>query len=44
VHRAAELIRVCRERIAGARLEIERIVAELEDAAGVDDHDPDETA
>ncbi len=34
VHRAAELIRVCRERIAGARLEIERVVAELDDEAG----------
>lgn len=30
VHRAAELIRVCRERIAGARLDIDRVVAELE--------------
>ena len=33
VRRVAELIRVCRERIAGARLEIERVVAELDDAA-----------
>jgi exodeoxyribonuclease VII small subunit len=30
VRRAAELIRVCRARITGARLEIERIVVELE--------------
>lgn len=30
VKRAAELIRVCRERIAGARLEVERVVADLE--------------
>lgn len=37
VHRAAELIRVCRERIAGARLEIERVVAELDDETGEDD-------
>jgi exodeoxyribonuclease VII small subunit len=29
VRRAATLIRLCRERIAGARLEIERIVADL---------------
>ena len=36
VRRAAELIRVCRERIAGARLEIERVVAELDDEAQLD--------
>ncbi len=30
VARAAELIRVCRERIGAARLEVERIVADLE--------------
>jgi len=30
VERAAELIRACRSRIAGARLEIERVVVELE--------------
>jgi exodeoxyribonuclease VII small subunit len=31
VRRAAVLIRLCRERIAGASLEIEHIVAELDD-------------
>jgi exodeoxyribonuclease VII small subunit len=35
VRRAAELIRICRARIAGARLEVEQVVAEL-DAAGTD--------
>ncbi len=30
VQRAAELIRVCRARIAGARLQVERVVADLE--------------
>lgn len=34
VRRAAELIAVCRDRIAGARFEVERVVAEL---AGSDD-------
>jgi exodeoxyribonuclease VII small subunit len=37
VRRAAELLRLCRERIAGARFEVEQVVAELEaevDAAG----------
>jgi exodeoxyribonuclease VII small subunit len=46
VRRAAELIRVCRERIAGARLEIERVVAELDDEADVDldpDADPEDS-
>jgi exodeoxyribonuclease VII small subunit len=33
VRRAAELIRVCRARITGARLEIEKIVTELESEA-----------
>jgi exodeoxyribonuclease VII small subunit len=42
VRRAAELIRVCRARINGARLEIERIVVELEsdDERGADDREP----
>lgn len=35
VRRAAELIRICRSRIAGARLEVEQVVAEL-DAPGPD--------
>jgi len=30
VARAAELIRLCRERITGARVEVERIVADLD--------------
>jgi exodeoxyribonuclease VII small subunit len=30
VARAAELIRLCRERISATRLEVERIVADLE--------------
>ena len=30
VARAAELIRLCRERITGARIEVERIVADLD--------------
>lgn len=42
VRRAAELIRVCRERIAGARLDIDRVVAELEAEAAVDDLEPDD--
>ena len=41
VARAAELIRLCRDRIGAARLQVERIVAELEpdptpDGDGVD--------
>jgi exodeoxyribonuclease VII small subunit len=37
VKRAAELLRLCRDRIAGARFEVEQVVAELEaevDAGG----------
>ena len=30
VKRAAELLRLCRDRIAGARFEVEQVVAELE--------------
>jgi exodeoxyribonuclease VII small subunit len=30
VRRAAELLRICRDRIAGARFEVEQVVAELE--------------
>jgi exodeoxyribonuclease VII small subunit len=45
VRRAAELLRVCRDRIASARVEVTQIVADLEpagdasslDATGVDD-------
>lgn len=39
VRRASELIDACRQRIAGARVEVEQIVAELDDelpAAGTD--------
>jgi exodeoxyribonuclease VII small subunit len=32
VARAAELIKLCRNRIAGTRVEVERVVAELEEA------------
>ena len=32
VARAAELIKLCRSRIAGTRVEVERVVAELEEA------------
>lgn len=34
VARAAELIAVCRDRIAGARTAVERVVVELEEAQG----------
>lgn len=43
VRRAAELLRVCRDRIASARVEVTQIVADLEPAAGpvtLDDADP----
>ena len=33
VRRAAELIAVCRERISGARLQIETVIADLEASA-----------
>ena len=33
VARAAELIRLCRDRITGTRLEVEKIVAELDRSA-----------
>jgi exodeoxyribonuclease VII small subunit len=45
VRRAAELLRLCRERIAGARFEVEQVVAELEaevDAAGPEEDDEEE--
>jgi exodeoxyribonuclease VII small subunit len=52
VRRASELLRLCRERIAGARFEVEQVVAELEaeaDAAtaaspgpGADDDEGDD--
>ncbi len=38
VRRAAELLRVCRDRIASARIEVTQIVADLEPVA-VDDTD-----
>jgi exodeoxyribonuclease VII small subunit len=34
VKRAAELLRVCRDRIASARIEVTQIVADLEPATG----------
>lgn len=34
VRRAAELLRVCRDRIAAARVEVTQIVADLEPAGG----------
>lgn len=42
VRRAAELLRVCRDRIAAARIEVTQIVADLEPAAldGALDVDP----
>ena len=36
VQRAGELIRLCRERIVNARLQIEHVVAELDTVAGLD--------
>lgn len=43
VRRAAELLRVCRDRIAAARIEVTQIVADLEPATldDVDDTDDD---
>lgn len=35
VRRAAELIRVCQDRIEGARIEVERVVADLRDTDAV---------
>ncbi|HLM63748.1 MAG TPA: exodeoxyribonuclease VII small subunit [Acidimicrobiales bacterium] len=34
VRRASELLRLCRDRIAGARFEVEQVVAELEAEVG----------
>jgi hypothetical protein len=34
VTRAAELLRVCRDRITAARVEVEQIVADLDPGAG----------
>ena len=39
VRRAAALIRLCQGRIAGARLEVERVVADLRDGASDDGDD-----
>jgi exodeoxyribonuclease VII small subunit len=44
VKRAAELLRLCRDRIAGARFEVEQVVAELEaevEATAPDDESPE---
>jgi len=45
VRRAAELLRVCRDRISSARFEVEQVVAELEAEAeaGGTGAPPDET-
>jgi exodeoxyribonuclease VII small subunit len=45
VQRAAELIRVCRERITGARLQVERVVAalEAETSASIQREDEDDS-
>jgi exodeoxyribonuclease VII small subunit len=51
VTRAAELLRVCRDRITAARVEVEQIVADLDPGAGTtgaaatdrDDADDDDT-
>ena len=37
VRRATDLIRACRRRIGSARMEVERIVAELDEAEDVED-------
>ncbi|HEY9558086.1 MAG TPA: exodeoxyribonuclease VII small subunit [Acidimicrobiales bacterium] len=37
VRRAAELLRICRDRIASARVEVTQIVADLEQGAGTVD-------
>jgi exodeoxyribonuclease VII small subunit len=49
VRRAAELLRLCRSRIAAARFEVEQVVGELESeadqaaaAGGLDDDDEDD--
>lgn len=40
VRRAAELLRICRDRITGARFEVEQVVAELEAEVPPTDPDP----
>jgi exodeoxyribonuclease VII small subunit len=42
VRRAAVLLRVCRDRITSARVEVEQIVADLEPGATTADADPDD--
>jgi exodeoxyribonuclease VII small subunit len=44
VRRAAELIRLCRAHIGAARLDVEQIVADLDDLDRGDTGDPDEPA
>ena len=39
VQRAAELIRLCRDRIGAARLQIDAVVSQLESAGGAADGD-----
>lgn len=43
VRRAAELLRVCRDRIASARVEVTQIVADLEPAAATAGIEADES-
>lgn len=40
VRRAAELLRICRDRITSARFEVEQVVAELETDTPEDDQPP----
>lgn len=43
VERASTLIQLCRDRIGAARVQVERVVASLDDHTGVDaDADPDD--
>jgi len=44
VRRAAELLRICRGRIASARFEVEQVVAELDPTAATPAVPPDTTA
>jgi exodeoxyribonuclease VII small subunit len=44
VERAAELLRFCRSRIDQAQMQVETIVAELEDLEGVETPAPDTSA
>ena len=41
VERASTLINLCRTRIGAARVQVERVVASLEDGTDIDDSDVD---